>query len=323
MPLKIIITKNFQSMSDEAAKIVLEDIIKFKPSNKKENYVLGLATGNSPTGVYKNLANYANNNLFNPAQVVSFNLDEYIGLPGNRIPERVLHPESYAFFMIQEFFGLLNKKFKKTYVPYGTEIDQEKLIKELEKYKNNSKVYEFLGKDKGKQISIKNDCKSEYLKWIKKEILNGYIDEIKKFGGIDLHIIGVGGRGHVAFHESGIPLDQEMLLVKLDDNTINNAVTDGHFSSIKEAPQYATSMGAKAIYRAKTVLLVANGKRKTQPISESLLGPVTEDVPISYGQNYASQGGNMVYVLEEEAAKNLLDNIDQLKTKGFEVIDKR
>lgn len=323
MPLKIIITKSFQDMSDEASKVVLDDIKKFKPTNKKENYVLGLATGNSPTGVYKNLANYANSNLFNPSQVVSFNLDEYIGLPGNRIPERVLHPESYAFFMIQKFFGLLNKKFKKTYVPYGTEIDQEKLINELEKYKNDSKVYEFLGKDKGKQISIKDNCKSDYLKWIKNEILDGYIKEIKKFGGIDLHIIGVGGRGHVAFHESGIPFDQEMLMVKLDDNTINNAVNDGHFSSVKEAPHYAASMGAEAVYRAKTVLLVANGIRKTLPVSESLLGPVTEDVPISYGQKYASQGGNMIYVLEEEAAKNLLDNLPQLKEKGFEVIDKR
>ena len=110
---------------------------------------------------------------------------------------------------------------------------------------------------------------------------------------------------------------------KLDDNTINNAVIDGHFSSFNDAPQYATSMGAKAVYKAKTVLLVANGKRKTHPIAESLLGPVTEDVPISYGQKYASEGGNMIYVLEEETAKNILDKFDQLKAKGFEVIDKR
>ncbi len=324
MPLKIIITKDFDHMSEEAAKIMIEDIKKFQSSpQSKENYVLGLATGNTPTGAYKILAKAANNGEFDPTSIVSFNLDEYVGLPGNRIPERVMHPESYAFFMIQELFGLLKKKFKKTHVPNGTEIEQEKLISELEKYKNRPDAYEILGTDKGKQIDIKPNGPSEYLNWIKRELIDGYIEEIKKYGGINLHIVGVGGRGHVAFHESGIPLDQEMLLVKLDENTIENAVIDGHFKSKEDSPNYATSMGAKAVYRAETVLLVANGPRKTGPIAESLLGPVTADVPISYSQEYAKNGGNMIYVIDKEAAKGILDKLDEIKAKGYEVVDKR
>ncbi len=324
MGFKIIITKDFAQMSEEAAKIMIEDIKTFQSSKQeKENYVLGLATGNTPTGVYKILAKAANDGEFDSSSIVSFNLDEYVGLPGERIADRILNSESYAFFMIQELFGLLNKKFKQTYVPYGTEIDQERLISELEKYKDNPDVYELLGTDKGKQILIKPNGPSEYLNWIKKEILDGYIEKIKSYGGINLHIVGVGGRGHVAFHESGIPLDQEMLLVKLDENTIENAVIDGHFPSKENSPNYATSMGAAYVYKADTVLLVANGKRKTGPIAESLLGPVTPDVPISYSQKYAEEGGNMFYVIDEDAAAGILDKLDELKNKGYVVEDKR
>ena len=55
----------------------------------------------------------------------------------------------------------------------------------------------------------------------------------------------------------------------------------GHFKTVKDNPNYAISMGAGLIYKAKTVLLVTNFPRKTGPVAESLLGPVTSDVPIS------------------------------------------
>jgi glucosamine-6-phosphate deaminase len=50
---------------------------------------------------------------------------------------------------------------------------------------------------------------------------------------------------------------------------------------MKARPKDAISMGAGLVYKAKTVLLVANGPRKTGPVAESILGPVTSDVPIS------------------------------------------
>jgi glucosamine-6-phosphate deaminase len=129
--------------------------------------------------------------------------------------------------MIQELFGHLQKKFIETRVPYGALIDQKKLIREL---KDNPQDWAFRGTDAGKSIVIKAGAKSDYLAWIKKDILDGYARAIKKAGGIDVQIIGVGGRGHVAFHESGIPFaGSSVLLVKLDDNTIANAVADGHF----------------------------------------------------------------------------------------------
>ena len=318
MPFRIIVTRDFEQMSEVAASIVATDIA--EKQAEKDEYVLGLATGNSPTGLYKNLAAKLNAGEIEAARVRSFNLDEYVGLPGENAQQRALHPESYSYFMIQELFGLLDTKFAETNVPWGTLIEQDALIAALEA---DTGSYELQGTDKGKAIVIRDDANGT-LGWIKREVLDAYERKIARFGGIDLHIVGVGGRGHVAFHESGIPFEgNRMLLVRLDDNTVENAVADGHFASIEDSPRYAISMGAELVYEAKTVVLVASGPRKTGPVAESVLGDVTCDVPISYGQTYAAGGGNLVYVLDEAAAAELLERRAEVEAKGFELVDLR
>lgn len=315
MPITVLITHDFEHMSEVAADIVKKNIV--QTIRKKREFVLGLATGNSPTGLYKRLAKAANEGAFDSGRIRSFNLDEYAGLPGENIQQRVMHPESYCYFMIQEFFGLLQKKFIETSVPYGTLIDQKQLIEELKAYPED---WEELGREAGRSIVIKAKPASKYLAWIKTTILDGYRRKIRRAGGIDLQVIGVGGRGHVAFHESGIPFkNSQVLLVKLDDNTIANAVADGHFTSKKEAPHYAVSMGAELVYQAGTVILLANGERKVRSVAESLLEEVTPDVPISYGQVYAKRGGHLVYVLDKIAARELLTHKDVLKERKIEI----
>jgi glucosamine-6-phosphate deaminase len=318
MSFKMHITRDFDQMSRVAAGIVEADI-KEKQAGKKE-YVLGLATGNSPTGLYRQLAHAFNEGRIDAGRVRSFNLDEYVGLPGENPQQRSLHPESYSYFMIQQLFGLLDKKFVETSVPWGTLVEQRELVAALEKDRDQ---FELQGKDKGKAIVIKNGA-GGVLGAIKNDVLDAYEKKIKAFGGIDLHIVGVGGRGHVAFHESGIPFEgNRMLLVKLDDNTVENAVNDGHFASMENSPWYAISMGTELVYEAPTVVLLANGARKTGPVAESVLGEVTCDVPISYGQKYVSAGGNLHYVLDEAAASEVLANRAQVEAKGCKIVDRR
>jgi glucosamine-6-phosphate deaminase len=289
MPFKVIVTKDFDHMSEVAAQIVVKDIK--NTLHNKDAHVLGLATGNTPTGLYKHFATLANAGEFDCTKIKSFNLDEYAGLPGENAQQRALHPESYSFFMVQELFGLLEKKFKETNVPWGTLINQKRLLAELNANPND---WEEQGADKGKAIVIKTNAQSEYLAWIRKEILDAYWEKIERNGGIDLQVIGVGGRGHVAFHESGIPFEEnKMLLVRLDENTVANAVKDGHFSSKEQSPWYAISMGVELVYNAKIVLLLANGERKIDPVAESLLHDPTPLVPISYGQIFSKQGGTI------------------------------
>lgn len=318
MPIQVIVTRDFDHMSKVAADIVKKDIV--QTLQKKKEYVLGLATGNSPTGLYRNLAKAANAGQFDSSRIRSFNLDEYVGLPGPNPQQRVMHPESYCYFMIQEFFGLLRRRFIQSSLPYGSLIDQKKLMTEL---KAHPEDWRQLGTDAGKRIQIKARPASEYLAWVRNAVLVAYTKEIRKAGGIDLHVIGVGGRGHVAFHESGIPFKgSDVMLVKLDDNTVSNAVADGHFPSEKDSPRYAISMGAELVYQAKSVVLLANGERKVQPVTESLLNDMTPDVPISYGQKYSQKGGHLTYVVDKTAGRGLLAEKRKLKLKGITLQDR-
>jgi len=113
------------------------------------------------------------------------------------------------------------------------------------------------------------------------------------------------------------------MLVKLDDNTISNAVTDGHFPSKKDSPHYAISMGAELVYKAKTVVLLANGERKVKSVARSILEKPTPKIPISYGQLYAARGGDLVYVLDRIAARELLVNRETVTKKDIEIREVR
>jgi glucosamine-6-phosphate deaminase len=317
MSIKIVITKDFEHMSEAAADIVKKEIK--QTLRKKEEFVLGLATGNSPTGLYKHLAEAANKDEFDSGRIRSFNLDEYVGLPGKSAQHRVMHSESYCYFMIQEFFSLIKTKFTEANVPCGSLIDQKKLMREL---KAHPEDWREAGSDAGRSVVIRPRASSDYLAWVRKEVLDGYARQIRKAGGIDLQIIGVGGRGHVGFHESGIPFKgSKVMLVKLDDNTVCNAVEDGHFCSEKESPRYAVTMGAELIYQAKTVALLANGERKVDAVAESLLNDPTPDVPISYGQDYSDKGGNLIYVVDRIVGRKLLDNKKLLRRKKMKIQD--
>ncbi len=318
MPATIYVTKNWDQMSKVAADLMEREIQHTQAA--KGQCILGLATGNSPTGVYKYLAKAFNSGRLNSQKIRTFNLDEYVGLPGENAQQRTLHCASYSYFMVAEFFGLLNKNFAETNVPWGTLIEQDRLLETLQDQPGS---YELQGSDKGKAVVIKDHALG-YLKTIREAVLDAYWKKIDDCGGIDLQIIGVGGRGHVAFHESGIPFDNNrVMLVKLDESTISDAVEDGHFPSRNQSPWYAVSMGAQQVYKAATVVLVANGTRKTEPVTEAVLGPVTSDVPISYGQKYAAEGGNMVYVLDEIAAAKLLEAESEVRAKGWKIVDMR
>lgn len=318
MSFTVYVTRDFEHMSEVAAGLVADDIA-LRQAENKNPYVLGLATGNSPTGLYRHLAAAFNAGRLEPTQVVSFNLDEYVGLPGENAQQRALHPESYSYFMIAKLFSLLDRPFHKTYVPWGTLIDRDALAEALD----SGAEFDLLGSDKGRAIVVSPDA-SGYLGWVRDEILDAYAAEIARAGGIDLHVVGVGGRGHVAFHESGIPFDASpVLLVKLDDNTVADAVSDAHFERVEDSPQYAISMGAELVFQARRVVLVANGSRKTGPIAESILGEVTPDVPLSYGQEYAARGGDLAFVLDEVAAADLLERQEDVLKKGVVLVDLR
>ena len=317
MPFEILVTRDYDHMSVVGAEIFRGVVAKVLAA--KDRCVLGLATGRSPVKLYKDFAARINAGEFPARRFVSFNLDEYVGLPGENAQQRALHRESYTYFMVRELFGLLKDGFAEANVPWGTLIDQKLLAREL---KANPDDWTAQGTSQGKALVIRRGARSRCLAWIRKEILDGYARKIRRAGGIDLQVIGVGSRGHVAFHEAGIPFaGNGMLLVRLDESTIANAVRDGHFASPKDGPRYAISMGCELVFRAPTVVLLASGERKVGALARSVLEPMSPELPLSYVQHYVARGGHLTYVIDRPAAAGLLARADELPARGVVLRD--
>lgn len=103
-------------MSTNAAKIVANQI----RTNPKT--VLGLATGSTVLGLYNELIKLHKNEGLDFSDVISFNLDEYVGLPKK-------HPQSYALFMEKKLFSKINIKQKNIHIPNWDSFENKKCDK--------------------------------------------------------------------------------------------------------------------------------------------------------------------------------------------------
>jgi len=103
---------------------IAKRINNFKPKAGRPHFVLGLPTGSSPLPVYKRLVELYEEGKVSFKDVVSFNMDEYVGIPRD-------HPESYHTFMFKNFFSLIDIDPKNTHILDG---NAEDLYKECEDY---------------------------------------------------------------------------------------------------------------------------------------------------------------------------------------------
>ena len=119
MPIEVLAVRDSDEMSEKAAKIIA-DAIRNKP-----NLVLGLATGSTPEGCYRELIRMHREEGLDFSKVVTFNLDEYIGLTPT-------HPQSYRYFMDEKLFRHVNIKMENTHVPDGLSDDFQRTCEEFE-----------------------------------------------------------------------------------------------------------------------------------------------------------------------------------------------
>ena len=110
--MKFIVTENYEAMSRKAAAILAAKVV------EKPDCVLGLATGSTPIGTYKNLIQWYENGDLDFSQVKSVNLDEYVGLAPT-------HDQSYRYFMNTNLFDHINIDKANTNVPNGLAEDPE------------------------------------------------------------------------------------------------------------------------------------------------------------------------------------------------------
>ena len=108
--MKFITVDTYEKLSRQAANIISAQVI-LKPDS-----VLGLATGSSPLGTYKQLIEWYEKGDIDFSKVVSVNLDEYVGLDG-------ASDQSYRYFMNKNFFEHINIDISNTFVPNGCAVD--------------------------------------------------------------------------------------------------------------------------------------------------------------------------------------------------------
>ena len=221
--MKVIVTPDYDALSREGARKILEAV------KNKPNSVLGLATGSTPIGLYQYLVQYAKEEKVDFSQVVTFNLDEYIGLAPD-------HPQSYRYFMDHYLFNHINIQYENTHVPNGM------------------------------AKNIEAECER-------------YDELIKKHGGIDIQVLGVGGNGHIGFNEPNTSLTVGTHVTKLTEETIQ--ANSRFFNTIREVPTEAITMGIGDIMKAKEVILLASGDTKSEIVSKMLEEKINTHVPVS------------------------------------------
>ena len=106
-----------------------------------------------------------------------------------------------------------------------------------------------------------------------------YDERIKKLGGIDLQLLGIGIDGHIGFNEPDDCFTAETHPVKLDPSTIE--ANARFFATADEVPKMAISMGMLSIMQAKKIVMVVNGLAKKEILEKSIYGPITPQVPAS------------------------------------------
>ncbi len=128
--MRVIIQNDYERASAWAAAYVAKSINVFKPTPRKP-FVLGLPTGSSPLGMYKELIRLNKAKKVTFANVVTFNMDEYVGLPKS-------HPQSYYSFMWDNFFGKIDIKKANANILNG---NAKSLQAECDRYEKKIKSY--------------------------------------------------------------------------------------------------------------------------------------------------------------------------------------
>ena len=119
--MKLIVEKDYNAMSKMAANIIKDNM------QKKPNIILGLATGSTPEGMYRELIRLHKEEGLDFSKVTTFNLDEYVGIDED-------HPNSYHYFMKDMLFNHINIDMKNTFVPDGKAKDPENYCKQYDKF---------------------------------------------------------------------------------------------------------------------------------------------------------------------------------------------
>src|SRR5881392_4482710 len=201
----VILKRDDEEISRQAAQLIASGI------HKKPALTLGLATGSTMVGVYKQLAHLHKQGSLDFSRVITFNLDEYLGLGA-------AHPQSFHYFMQENLFAHINVNPRNVHIPDGT-------------IRGNYDQY----------------CAS-------------YEESIRKAGGIDLQLLGIGRNGHIGFNEPTSSIGSRTRIKTLTPQTLKDNASC--FGNPEQVPHHVITMGVGTIMDARQCLLLATGEAK-------------------------------------------------------------
>lgn len=210
--------------------------------------VLGLPTGSTPVGLYRELVRLHKEAGLDFSRVITFNLDEYYPMPPD-------DPQSYRRWMQETFFNHVNIAPHNIHVPDGTIA-----LEDAEDY-----------------------CQQ-------------YEQKIRRAGGIDLQVLGIGRTGHIGFNEPGSTRHSRTRMMTLDPVTRRDAA--GSFFGEENVPHRALTMGVGTILDARKVVLMAFGEHKAPIVARAVEGPISESVTASFLQQHP----DATFLLDQAAA---------------------
>lgn len=214
--MRILIHKDYDRLSKWVAHYVAHEIKSANPTPDNP-FVLGLPTGSSPIGTYQELVTLNQRGKLSFRNVVTFNMDEYVGLPED-------HPESYHYFMWKHLFSHID-------IP-----------------KENVNILN------GNARDIDRECAE-------------YEEKIKKVGGINLFLGGIGPDGHIAFNEPGSSLSSKTRIKTL---TYDTRIANSRFfdNDINKVPKTALTVGVGTVMAAEEVIIIINGYKKARALQK-------------------------------------------------------
>lgn len=102
---------------------------------------------------------------------------------------------------------------------------------------------------------------------------------IRRLGGIDLQLLGLGNNGHIGFNEPAPFFEKDTHCVNLAESTIQ--ANARFFGRIDQVPTQAYTMGIRTILRARRILVIVSGSGKADIVAKAFWGPVTPQIPAS------------------------------------------
>jgi glucosamine-6-phosphate deaminase len=230
--------------------LIIESLVRQNNSAGRPT-VLGLATGSTPVGLYRELIRLHKEAGLDFSRVVTFNLDEYYPMAPD-------DPQSYRRWMKETFFDHVNIPPANIHIPDGT---------------------------------IRADEAEDYCAH--------YEQQIRRAGGIDLQILGIGRTGHIGFNEPGSTRHSRTRRVTLDPMTRRDAA--GDFFGEENVPQQALTMGVGTILEARKVIIMALGEHKADIVKGAVEGEMSEGIAASFLQKHP----DTTFILDKAAAAEL------------------